>query len=122
MAPYFIMDAVLTQAWRYKKKAGEYRGKVISKYGLLLKVQRVTLAGISDLMPEENVDILALEHALSELEKTQERKAKVVELRFFGGLTAKEIGQVLNISQKTAEADWYFARAWLRRSLDRSED
>ena len=46
-----------------------------------------------------------------------ERKAQVVELRFFGGLTFEESAHVLGVSPKTIEADWYFARAWLRREM-----
>ncbi|MBN4082627.1 sigma-70 family RNA polymerase sigma factor [Phycisphaeraceae bacterium AH-315-B13] len=64
-----------------------------------------------------DIDVLALDEALLSLARLNERKAKVVELRFFGGLTAKESAQMLGISQKTAEADWYFARAWLHERL-----
>ena len=67
---------------------------------------------------DRDVDVLALDEALAALAQLDERKSRVVELRFFGGLTAREVGQVLGIAQKTAEADWYFARAWLHERLD----
>lgn len=65
-----------------------------------------------------DIDVLALDEALQTLAGLDERKAKVVELRFFGGLTARESAEVLGIARKTAEADWYFARAWLHDHLD----
>ena len=67
---------------------------------------------------DRDVDVLALDEALSALAELDKRKARVVELRFFGGLTARETGDVLGIAQKTAEADWYFARAWLHERLE----
>ena len=67
---------------------------------------------------DRDVEVLALNEALDALSKLDERRARVVELRFFGGLTARESAEVLGIAQKTAEADWYFARAWLHERLD----
>lgn len=66
---------------------------------------------------DASIDLLALEEALAALEKQDERKARVVELRFFGRLTMAETAEVLSISKKTVEADWYFARAWLSEAL-----
>ncbi len=62
---------------------------------------------------------VALEEALTELAKVDERKAKVVELRFFGGLTVEEAALVLNISQQSVHRDWRLARSWLLRELSR---
>lgn len=64
-----------------------------------------------------DVDVAALDDALRELEKLDLRKSRVVELRFFGGMTNQEAAEVLGVSPKTTEADWYMARAWLRRAL-----
>ena len=61
--------------------------------------------------------ILALDEALVEFAQVAPRQAKVVELRYFGGLTEEEIVAVLNISQRTVRRDWEFARAWLLREL-----
>jgi RNA polymerase sigma factor (TIGR02999 family) len=63
------------------------------------------------------VDLLALDEALAGLEELGERRCRVVELRFFGGLTNQEVAGVLGVSPKTTEADWYVARAWLRRAM-----
>lgn len=68
--------------------------------------------------PDRDVEVLALDEALSALAELDARKSRVVELRFFGGLTAREAAETLGIAQKTAEADWYFARAWLHERLD----
>ncbi|MFQ5638366.1 MAG: sigma-70 family RNA polymerase sigma factor [bacterium] len=66
--------------------------------------------------PEE---LLALDEALSDLEKLSERQGKVVEYRFFGGLTHEEIAEVLEVSVPTVRRDWRVARAWLSRELKR---
>ncbi|MEC9372686.1 MAG: sigma-70 family RNA polymerase sigma factor [Planctomycetota bacterium] len=71
--------------------------------------------------PDSNVDIISLDEALSALAELDERKARVVELRFFGGMTLAEIADTIGISPKTVEADWYMARAWLYSRLDRAE-
>ena len=70
---------------------------------------------------ESNIDFVELDNALKDLAEKDERKAKVVELRFFGGLTSAETALQLGIARKTADADWYFARAWLRKQLSELE-
>jgi RNA polymerase sigma factor (sigma-70 family) len=60
---------------------------------------------------------VALDAALEELAQTDELKARVVELRFFGGLTTAEIAEVLGISQRSVERHWQYSRAWLYRTL-----
>lgn len=90
------------------------RGKATQKRGG--QWQRISMStGI--LGDQENVDFLELDLALRDLAAIDERKAKVVELRFFGGLTSAETAIQLGIARKTADADWYFARAWLRKQL-----
>jgi RNA polymerase sigma factor (TIGR02999 family) len=66
---------------------------------------------------EPDADLVALDGALGELATLDARKAQVVELRFFGGLSMEDIAQTLGISLRTAQNDWAFARAWLYRSL-----
>jgi RNA polymerase sigma-70 factor, ECF subfamily len=63
------------------------------------------------------VDMLALDEALNRLAKASERKSRLIELRFFAGLTLEEAAEVLGISRATASEDWRFARAWLMREL-----
>lgn len=75
---------------------------------------RVTLSPEIAVAARSDVDMFALDEAMRALGALDERKARVVELRFFGGMTCAEAAAELGISTKTAEADWYFARAWLR--------
>jgi RNA polymerase sigma-70 factor (ECF subfamily) len=63
------------------------------------------------------VDVLALEEALEELERIGERQYRVVELRFFAGLSIEETARALGFSERTVKEDWTFARAWLDRRL-----
>lgn len=64
-----------------------------------------------------SIDVLALDEALTRLEREDERKARLVELRFFAGLHLAEIAEVLGVSLATAERDWAYARAWLFDAL-----
>jgi len=69
-------------------------------------------------MTQESMpDLLALDEALTELEERDPRLAQVVECRFFGGMTAKETAEVLDVGLRTVERDWTRARAYLQRSL-----
>jgi len=63
------------------------------------------------------VDLLALDEALDELAKLDQRKARIIELRFFGGLEVDETAKFLNISSITVMRDWKLAKAWLHRAL-----
>lgn len=69
------------------------------------------MPGVSD------IDLLALEDALQRLVTLDERQARVVELRFFGGLTNEQAAEVLGVSERTVKADWQMARAWLYTQL-----
>jgi RNA polymerase sigma factor (TIGR02999 family) len=65
-------------------------------------------------------DLVALDEALSELEKADPRKAKVIDFRFFGGLSVEETASVLGVSVDTVMRDWKFAKAWLQREMRNS--
>ncbi len=81
--------------------------------------QRITIGKAESSQDrEEEVDLIALDDALKKLAEMDERKSRVVELRFFGGLSMPEVATALNVSQRTAEADWYMARAWLRAEIE----
>lgn len=67
------------------------------------------------------IDILALNQALNALAAEDERSAKVVELRFFGGLTTEEAARVMEVSPASVKRDWAFAKAWLLRRLESVE-
>ncbi len=69
--------------------------------------------------PERDADLIALDDALNGLAKFDPREARVVELRFFGGLTESETANVLGVSDRTVRREWDHARAWLLRELKR---
>ena len=73
----------------------------------------------SFLSEEESREVLALDAALSRLAQMNERAARVVEQRFYAGLSVEETAQVLNVSTKTVQRDWIAARAWLRDEVAR---
>ncbi len=68
----------------------------------------------------EEFDLVSLDEALEKLKKLDERKHRVVELRFFGGLTVKEAAGVMGVSETTVESEWRAARAWLGVELRRA--
>lgn len=68
---------------------------------------------------EKSVEVLALDEALSRLESFDERQARIVELRYFSGLTLEETAAALNISRSTTAENWAMAKAWLHRELTR---
>jgi RNA polymerase sigma factor (TIGR02999 family) len=70
--------------------------------------------------PSRTPEILALDHALDRLATIDERQAKIIELRFFGGMNEEETGQALGISARTVKRDWRIARAWLFKELSPS--
>jgi RNA polymerase sigma factor (TIGR02999 family) len=71
----------------------------------------------ADGVPNRTADLTALDEALAELAKFDERKSQIVELRFFAGLTAEETAEVMNVSLRTIHREWNLARAWLFRQL-----
>jgi len=78
---------------------------------------RVPLESIDVAANEPGKDLLAVDLALEQLAAIDPRKAEVVELRFFGGLSVDETSRALGVSPRTVHADWTFARAWLYRTL-----
>jgi RNA polymerase sigma factor (TIGR02999 family) len=79
--------------------------------------QRLDVAEIDPPAPEPGVDLLALDEVLVKLEQKDARKAELVKLRFFVGLTIEQAADILGISTTTADKDWAYARAWLRAEL-----
>lgn len=79
--------------------------------------QKLSLEEARDLPAGGGTDIVALDAALQNFAETYPRKSEVVELKFFGGLDAKEISEVLQVSEKTVLRDWDFAKLWLCRAL-----
>lgn len=76
-----------------------------------------------DAVSIKNTDlILAIDEAINDLAKLDERQAQVVEMRFFGGMTIAEIAEQLNVSKRTIESEWTMSKAWLRRRFDEESD
>jgi RNA polymerase sigma-70 factor, ECF subfamily len=78
---------------------------------------QVTLDENAFISKDSSADIVSLNEALEKLGQLDDRKVRVVEMKFFGGLTMEEIAEVLQISPETAKRDWKFARTWLLREL-----
>src|SRR5262245_20694173 len=70
--------------------------------------------------PADTLDLLALDEALNRLEAASARRAQLVKLRYFAGFTLPEAADLLGISRSTAEADWTYAKAWLKREMEKS--
>jgi len=79
--------------------------------------QPVSLEESLVVSPAHSTDLVAVDDALKALTKVDARKAQVVELRFFGGLTVEETAKVLKVSPETVQRDWKLAKAWLLREL-----
>jgi RNA polymerase sigma-70 factor (ECF subfamily) len=81
----------------------------------------VTLEEAAVLAPQRSEEVLALDAALAKLEAFDARKARLVEMRYFAGLSVEETAQVLAVSTATVMRDWRVAKAWLRRELEAPE-
>lgn len=82
-------------------------------------LQPVPLSEVTEIMSESEADeILSLNDALDRLQVASERGARVVELRYFGGLTLEETAEAIGVSVKTVQRDWMVARAWLRKEVE----
>ena len=79
--------------------------------------QRVELHDEQLAAPSRNVDLIALDEALNKLASRDSRQAEVVKLRFFAGLTIRQAAAALGIAESTADADWAYAKSWLRLEL-----
>ena len=83
--------------------------------------QRLDLDGIESVINDEvGDDLIALDEALGQLEAKDPRKAELVKLRFFAGLTAEQAAEALGVSLSTVEKDWAYARSWLRVAINGS--
>ncbi len=105
------MRRILVEQARYKKSA---------KAGGQLR--RVELNGEQLASPNRKVDLLALDEALDKLAGHDRRKAELVKLRFFAGLTLREAAAALGVAESTADADWAYAKSWLRVELSDASD
>jgi RNA polymerase sigma factor (TIGR02999 family) len=105
------MQRILVENARRKKRlkaGGEY--------------QRVELSESAAFVGRPSVDVLAIDEALEKLNQQDHRKAELVRLRFFAGLTLVEAARALGISDSTADNDWSYAKTWLRLEMSESEE
>lgn len=101
-----IMRRILVDAAR-ARRTGKRRGEL----------HRVQLNESIDAAPPRDADLVALDDALERLAEFDPRKARVVEMRFFGGLSVEETAAALRVSPQTVMRDWRLARAWLTRDI-----
>jgi len=80
---------------------------------------RISLTSAGRLAAGEEIDLIEVDRALEELARLDQRKSRIVELRFFGGLSIEEVAEVLRISPRTVMRDWSFAQTWLFNELSR---
>jgi len=80
--------------------------------------QRLSITSAEAVVKPPEVDLLALNEALDELGRMDPQQSRIVELKFFGGLSIEEMAEVTGVSHATVERDWKMARAWLRRRLE----
>jgi RNA polymerase sigma factor (TIGR02999 family) len=79
----------------------------------------VNLDEIADVSSQRGDELIAVDNALAAFEQIDSRKARVIELRFFGGLSVEETAEVLEVSPQTVMRDWKLAKAWLMRELEK---
>ncbi len=103
------------------KRGGSGRNGVIENERKRHEWGRLSLSGIHVLPSVQQIDLLALNEALEQLEEMHERQASVVKLRFFGGLTNEEIAHHLGVHRSTVVDDWTAAKAWLLSRLYEGE-
>ena len=80
---------------------------------------KISLTDVNKIAPEGDLDLLALDEALTRLSAVDDQQVRVVELRYFGGLSLEETAEALRVSRATVARDWNVARAWLHRELTR---
>jgi RNA polymerase sigma factor (TIGR02999 family) len=83
---------------------------------------RISLSAIEGVVPQAGVDLLSLDEALDKLAAKDARKALLVKLRFFAGLTVPEAAEALGIATSTADADWAYAKSWLRVAMSTDDE
>src|SRR5205809_1759724 len=81
-------------------------------------LERLSITSAGQLGEKPDLDLLALNEALEELKTFDPQQERIVELRYFGGLSIEETAEVMGVGHATVERDWKMARAWLRRKLD----
>lgn len=97
------------------------RGIVIDHHRRRRQISQEPLDEVSLIASERTVNLLALDEALRRLEAFDARKSRIVEMRFFGGMTEEEVANILNLSLSTVKREWKRARGWLYLQLSEEE-
>jgi len=105
------MRRILVEQARHKKRL---------RHGGELQKQSLEANEPAIAAPVDEIDLLALNEALDRLEEASPRRAELVKLRYFAGFTLPEVAEMLDISRSTAEADWTYAKAWLKREMEKN--
>ena len=106
-------------AYRMRRILVDYARRQITGGGT--RIAQVSVSEADRLTVKASEELLRLHEALTQLATLDARKAKVVELRYFGGYTYDEIAKILDVSKPTVERDWHFARRWLKCEIDGDE-
>ena len=106
-----VMRRILVDAARARRARKRGSGRI-----------KVNVDDVPVISPEADESVLLLHEALEAFAKVAPRQAKVVELRYFGGMNVDDISAVMKISPRTIERDWAFSRAWLKRELRPAPD
>jgi RNA polymerase sigma factor (TIGR02999 family) len=109
-----VMRRILVDAAR--ARSAEKRGG-----GLLTESATVDFNAVPDLSSKRDRELLALDDALDELGKMDQRKLQVVEMRYFGGMSAGETAEILGVSEQTVLRDWRISKAWLHCEMAKAE-
>ena len=115
-AHFFGLAAQMMRRTLMEYARAQHREKRGGREGI-----QVSLSEAANVAEERSADLIALDDALQTLEKLDPRQARVVELRFFAGLSQEEAAEALNVSVGTVRRDWSLAEAWLFRELNRKE-
>lgn len=105
-----VMRRILVDVARTRRRAKRGRGELY-----------LSLSDAADVAIARSADLVALDDALKTLDRLNPRHSRVVELRFFGGLSLEEVAHLLKVSVGTVRRDWSLAQAWLYRELNRTE-
>jgi RNA polymerase sigma factor (TIGR02999 family) len=113
-AHFFGLAAQMMRRTLMEYARAQHREKRGGREGI-----QVSLSEAANVAQEQSADLIALDDALQTLEKLDPRQARVVEMRFFAGLSQEEVAEALNVSVGTVRRDWSLAEAWLFRELNR---
>jgi RNA polymerase sigma-70 factor (ECF subfamily) len=126
---YLVLVGQHSVDWRNRAHffsiASEAMRRILVNYAVRRRTEKrganvtcVALEDVASFPEQKDLDLVELDAALNRLAEVDREQARIVEMRFFGGLTLEEIAEVLNVSESTVKREWRSARAWLLTQLD----